>query len=171
AAPDPRRWRTLILLCLAQFMVILDVSVVNIALPAIGADLALDRAALTWVLTAYTLCFGGLMLLSGRLADLGGRRPTVLTGLVVFTAASLGAGLGMALAALGVAVMSTIAGASVDAAPAAAVLAGFVNAFLACAIAAGVFAPGRGAPAASRPARAGRARHPPAWTPPPAGMV
>jgi EmrB/QacA subfamily drug resistance transporter len=92
-APDPRRWRALVLLCLAQFMVILDVTVVNIALPAIGADLALDRAELTWVVTAYTLCFGGLMLLGGRLADLLGRRRTFLAGLTVFTLASLGAGL------------------------------------------------------------------------------
>jgi EmrB/QacA subfamily drug resistance transporter len=93
ATPDPRRWQALVLLCLAQFMVILDVTVVNVALPAIGADLALGRAALTWVVTAYTLCFGGLMLLGGRLADLLGRRRTFLTGLAVFTAASAGAGL------------------------------------------------------------------------------
>ena len=92
-APDPRRWQALVLLCLAQFMVILDVTVVNVALPVIGADLALDRAALTWVVTAYTLCFGGLMLLGGRLADLLGRRRTFLAGLAAFTAASAGAGL------------------------------------------------------------------------------
>jgi EmrB/QacA subfamily drug resistance transporter len=90
---DLNRWRALVLLCVAQFMVILDVTVVNVALPAIGADLALDRAALTWVVTAYTLCFGGLMLLGGRLADLLGRRRTFLAGLTVFTLASLGAGL------------------------------------------------------------------------------
>jgi EmrB/QacA subfamily drug resistance transporter len=93
AAPDPRRWRALVLLCLAQFMVILDVTVVNVALPAVGTDLALDRATLTWVVTAYTLCFGGLMLLGGRLADLLGRRRTFLAGLAVFTVASAGAGL------------------------------------------------------------------------------
>jgi EmrB/QacA subfamily drug resistance transporter len=91
--PDPRRWQALILLCLAQFMVILDITVVNVALPAIGADLSLDRAALTWVVTAYTLCFGGLMLLGGRLADLLGRRRMFLAGLATFTLASLGAGL------------------------------------------------------------------------------
>jgi EmrB/QacA subfamily drug resistance transporter len=91
--PDPRRWQALILLCLAQFMVILDITVVNVALPAIGADLSLDRAALTWVVTAYTLCFGGLMLLGGRLADLLGRRRMFLAGLTIFTLASLGAGL------------------------------------------------------------------------------
>jgi EmrB/QacA subfamily drug resistance transporter len=93
AAPDPRRWRALVLLCLAQFMVILDVTVVNVALPVIGRDLALDRAALTWVVTAYTLCFGGLMLLGGRLADAIGRRRTFLTGLGLFTIASLASGL------------------------------------------------------------------------------
>jgi EmrB/QacA subfamily drug resistance transporter len=90
---DPRRWQALVLLCLAQFMVILDITVVNVALPAIGADLSLDRAALTWVVTAYTLCFGGLMLLGGRLADLLGRRRMFLAGLTTFTLASLGAGL------------------------------------------------------------------------------
>ena len=90
---DPRRWQALVLLCLAQFMVILDITVVNVALPAIGADLALDRAALTWVVTAYTLCFGGLMLLGGRLADLLDRRRMFLAGLTTFTLASLAAGL------------------------------------------------------------------------------
>ena len=92
-APDPRRWQALILLSVAQFMVILDITVVNVALPSIGADLALDRAALTWVVTTYTLFFGGLLLLGGRLADLLGRRRTFLAGMGVFTAASLAAGL------------------------------------------------------------------------------
>jgi EmrB/QacA subfamily drug resistance transporter len=82
-----------VLLCLAQFMVILDVTVVNVALPRMAADLGLDRAALTWVMTGYTLCFGGLMMLGGRLADLLGRRRTFLAGLLLFTAASLAAGL------------------------------------------------------------------------------
>src|SRR5215218_7871266 len=90
---DSRRWQALVLLCLAQFMVILDITVVNVALPAIGADLSLDRAALTWVVTAYTLCFGGLMLLGGRLADTLGRRRMFLAGLGLFTAASLASGL------------------------------------------------------------------------------
>jgi EmrB/QacA subfamily drug resistance transporter len=93
ADPDPRRWRALVLLCLAQFMVILDVSVVNVALPDIGADVGLDRAGLTWVLTAYTLCFGGLMIFGGRLADLLGSRRTFVAGLLAFTAASAVAGL------------------------------------------------------------------------------
>jgi EmrB/QacA subfamily drug resistance transporter len=91
--PDPRRWWALVLLCLAQFMVILDITVVNVALPTIGSDLQLDRTSLTWVVTAYTLCFGGLLLLGGRLADTLGRRRIFLTGLGLFTAASLASGL------------------------------------------------------------------------------
>jgi EmrB/QacA subfamily drug resistance transporter len=86
------KWWALVLLCLAQFMVILDVTVVNVALPVMATDLGLDRAALTWVVTAYTLCFGGLMLLGGRLADVAGRRRVFLAGLAVFTAASLASG-------------------------------------------------------------------------------
>jgi EmrB/QacA subfamily drug resistance transporter len=93
AASDPRRWWALVVLCLAQFMVILDITVVNVALPTIGADLHLDRTALTWVVTAYTLCFGGLMLLGGQLADTLGRRRTFLAGLGLFTAASLASAL------------------------------------------------------------------------------
>jgi EmrB/QacA subfamily drug resistance transporter len=95
-ASDPRRWWALVLLCLAQFMVILDITVVNIALPTIGGDLRLNRAWLTWVVTAYTLCFGGLMLLGGRLADTLGRRRMFLAGLGLFTAASLASGLAQA---------------------------------------------------------------------------
>jgi len=93
APPVPRRWWVLVLLCLAQFMVILDVTVVNVALPVIAEELHLGRAGLTWVVTAYTLCFGGLMLLGGRLADTLGRRRIFLAGLVVFTLASLVSGL------------------------------------------------------------------------------
>jgi EmrB/QacA subfamily drug resistance transporter len=89
----PRRWWGLVLLCAAQFMLILDVTVVNVALPRIGADLHLHRVALTWVLTAYTVTFGGLMLLGGRLADLFGARRMLLVGLAIFTGASLVNGL------------------------------------------------------------------------------
>lgn len=92
-ADNPRRWRALALLGAAQFMLVLDVTVVAIALPDIGADLELDRAALTWVISAYTLLFGGLMLLGGRAADLFGARRLVISGLGMFTAASLVAGL------------------------------------------------------------------------------
>ncbi|MFJ9577907.1 MFS transporter [Streptomyces sp. NPDC101191] len=92
--PAPAGRRTaLALLCTAQFMLVLDVTVVNVALPAVAADLHLGRTALTWVVTAYTLCFGGLMLLGGRLADALGARRVLLAGLALFTAASLLCGL------------------------------------------------------------------------------
>ncbi|MFZ4155590.1 MFS transporter [Streptomyces pseudogriseolus] len=90
---DTRRWAALALICVAQFMLILDVTVVNVALPDMAADLSLSREALTWVVTSYTLCFGGLMLLGGRLADVLGARRTLLIGLALFTAASLACGL------------------------------------------------------------------------------
>ncbi|RMI39199.1 MFS transporter [Actinomadura harenae] len=83
----------LILLAVAQFMLILDVTVINVALPDIGAGLHLGRTTLTWAVTIYTLFFGGLMALGGRLADAFGTRRVLLTGLVLFTAASLATGL------------------------------------------------------------------------------
>jgi EmrB/QacA subfamily drug resistance transporter len=92
-APHPQRWRVLGLLGLAQLMLILDITVVAIALPHMEADLDLDRAALTWVVSGYALAFGSLMLLGGRAADLFGAKRTVLAGLALFTAASLTAGL------------------------------------------------------------------------------
>ncbi|MGK5557012.1 MFS transporter [Actinomadura kijaniata] len=96
AAPDgphPARWRILGFLGVAQLMLILDVTVVAIALPHVGTDLGLGREALTWTVSAYTLTFGGLMLLGGRITDLLGARRVVLAGLLVFTAASLVTGL------------------------------------------------------------------------------
>lgn len=93
ATPDPRRWRTLALLGVAQLMLIVDVTVVAIALPAMGADLGIDRAGLTWVASVYALVFGGLMLLGGKAADILGPRRVVLAGLSLFVAASLLAGL------------------------------------------------------------------------------
>lgn len=93
AAPGRRAWLALVLLCLAQLMLVLDVTVVNVALPDIGAALGLGRAGLTWVLTGYTVAFGGLMLLGGRLADLLGARRVMLAGLAAFTAASAVSGL------------------------------------------------------------------------------
>jgi EmrB/QacA subfamily drug resistance transporter len=93
AAPHPQRWKLLALLGVAQLMLILDVTVVAIALPHMEADLGLSREALTWTVSAYTLAFGGLMLLGGRIADLVGAKGVVLTGLLLFTAASLTAGL------------------------------------------------------------------------------
>lgn len=92
-APDPRRWLILTLLCTAQFMLIVDVTVVNVALPTIGRQLDLGATALTWIVAAYTLFFGSLLLLGGRLGDLLGRRRMFLAGLVLFTAASLVCGL------------------------------------------------------------------------------
>lgn len=88
-----RPWAALVLLCLAQFMLIIDITVVQVALPTIGTDLGLGREALTWVVTTYTLCFGGLMVLGGRLSDAFGARRMLVTGLAVFTAASLVCGL------------------------------------------------------------------------------
>jgi EmrB/QacA subfamily drug resistance transporter len=79
----------LAIVCLAQFMVVLDISIVNVALPSIQRDLGFSAANLQWVVTAYALTFGGLLLLGGRLADLFGRRRILLLGLVLFTGASL----------------------------------------------------------------------------------
>ncbi|MGI8330130.1 MFS transporter [Actinomadura scrupuli] len=95
APPEPgrRRWAALAVLSVAQFMLVVDVTVVNVALPGIGAGLHLGRETLTWVVTAYTLVFGGLMLLGGRLADAFGARRTLPAGVVVFTLASLVTGL------------------------------------------------------------------------------
>ena len=90
---DPRRWKALAVLSLAQLMLILDLTVVNVALPNLGADLDLSRTAFTWAVSAYTLFFGGLMLLGGRFADVFGSRPVMLTGPVIFTLASLASGL------------------------------------------------------------------------------
>src|SRR5215216_5462527 len=92
-AAAPVSWVTLALIAIAQFMVILDVTVVNVALPSIGDALDFSGADLQWVVTAYVLFTGGLMLFGGRLADLIGRRQVFLAGLGVFTAASLGSGL------------------------------------------------------------------------------
>jgi EmrB/QacA subfamily drug resistance transporter len=91
--PYPRRWRTLGLLGVAQLMLILDVTVVAVALPDIAADLGLGRQPLTWVVSGYTLAFGGLLLLGGRAADLFGARRLVVAGLALFAGASLLAGL------------------------------------------------------------------------------
>jgi EmrB/QacA subfamily drug resistance transporter len=90
---DPRRWWVLALLGAAQFMLIIDVTVVNVALPSIGRDLHLDRSQLTWIVTAYTLLFGSLLMLGGRLADTFGRRRVFLAGLLTFVAASTASGL------------------------------------------------------------------------------
>lgn len=116
--PFPRRWQALALLALAQFMLILDITVVAVAMPSMGLDLEMGREALTWVMSAYTLAFGGLMLLAGRAADGFGPRPLVFAGLALFSASSLLVGLadsggevivGRTLQGLGAALMSPAA--------------------------------------------------------------
>ncbi len=88
-----RRWLALGLLALAQFVVVLDASIVNVALPSIGRALDFSQDNLSWVINAYTLTFGGFLLLGGRLADLLGRRRLFIAGLILFAAASLAGGL------------------------------------------------------------------------------
>src|ERR687892_467078 len=84
-----RKLQALILLAAAQFVVVLDASIVNVALPSIGADLNFSQDNLSWVVNAYVLVFGGFLLLGGRMADLLGRRRLFMIGLVVFALASL----------------------------------------------------------------------------------
>jgi EmrB/QacA subfamily drug resistance transporter len=98
--PDPRRWWALALLCGAFFMVILDATIVLVALPSIQADIGFSARGLQWVLSAYALTFGGLLLLGGRAADLLGRRRLFMSGVLSFTAASLMCGLAWWPAAL-----------------------------------------------------------------------
>ena len=93
AATDSSRWIALVVLCTGMLMIILDSAIVNVALPPIQSDLGFSQSNLAWVVNAYLIPFGGLLLLAGRLGDLIGRRTMFLTGLVVFTAASLLCGL------------------------------------------------------------------------------
>ncbi|MGC9495055.1 MFS transporter [Streptomyces sp. WG7] len=88
AEADPRRWWALVVIALAQLMVVLDATIVNLALPSAQRDLGMSDANRQWVITAYTLAFGGLLLLGGRVADLVGRRRTFVVGLVGFAAVS-----------------------------------------------------------------------------------
>src|SRR5437660_1588300 len=97
---DRRKWLALALLSAVQFMVVLDIAIVNVALPSIKVDLGFSQANLQWVISAYALVFGGFLLLGGRAADLVGRRRIFLVGLVVFTLASLFAGLAWSEASL-----------------------------------------------------------------------
>jgi EmrB/QacA subfamily drug resistance transporter len=87
------RWRAFSLLAVAAFMTVMDLTIVNTALPTIGRDLHFSQTSLLWVVTAYELAYGGFLLLGGRAADLLGRRRVIIAGLSVFTAASLGASL------------------------------------------------------------------------------
>src|SRR6186997_2171364 len=95
-----RKWLALALLSAVQFMVVLDIAIVNVALPSIKVDLGFSQEDLQWVISAYALVFGGLLLLGGRAADLLGRRRIFLVGVVVFTLSSFLAGLAWSEASL-----------------------------------------------------------------------
>src|SRR5215469_12335069 len=97
---DRRRWVTLFIVCLAQLMIVLDVTIVNVALPSIQRDLHFSQANLTWVVNAFLVSFGSLLLLAGRLGDLVGRKRVFLGGVAVFTTASLLCGLAPSQGAL-----------------------------------------------------------------------
>jgi EmrB/QacA subfamily drug resistance transporter len=86
--PEPNRWLVLVIVCVAQFMVILDATVVNVALPSIQVDLGFSPQSLQWIVNAYTLMFGGFLLLGGRASDLLGRQRLFIAGVIVFTVAS-----------------------------------------------------------------------------------
>src|SRR3954465_1379500 len=94
------RWGALSLIVIAQFMVVLDISIVNVALPTIKSDLGFSEASLQWVISAYAIVFGGFLLLGGRLADLLGRRKVFMTGVALFSLASLLSGLSWSAGAL-----------------------------------------------------------------------
>jgi len=93
SVPQIHRWRAFALLAVSFFMTIVDLAIVNVALPTIGRKLHVPESDLQWVVTAYAITFGGFLLLGGRAADLLGRRRILMAGLAIFTAASLGAGL------------------------------------------------------------------------------
>jgi EmrB/QacA subfamily drug resistance transporter len=99
-ASDRRRWAALVVVCLAQLMIVLDVTIVNVALPSIQRDLHISPANLTWVVNAFLVTFGSLLLLAGRLGDLAGRKRVFLVGVTVFTLASLLCGLAASPGAL-----------------------------------------------------------------------
>src|SRR4051794_41952636 len=89
-ASNERKWMVLALLLGVQFMVVLDIAIVNVALPSIQVDLGFSQSNLQWVISAYALLFGGFLLLGGRVADLVGRRRVFIVGLVVFGGGSAG---------------------------------------------------------------------------------
>src|SRR5438876_4854987 len=93
AGPDPRRWQALALVCVAFFMTVLDVSIVNVALPSIGRSLHFSETGLQWVITAYAITFGGFLLLGGRAGDILGRKRMFMVGVALFSLASLVCGL------------------------------------------------------------------------------
>lgn len=90
---DRARCLALVVLCAGMLMIVIDSTIVNVALPAIQGDLGFSQSSLAWVVNAYLIAFGGLLLLAGRLGDLIGRRRVFLAGLAVFTGASLVCGL------------------------------------------------------------------------------
>src|SRR5947208_10817863 len=85
---DRSRWLALYVLCTGMLMIVLDVTIVNVALPSIQTDLGFSASGLAWVVNAYLIAFGGLLLLAGRLGDLLGQRRVFIAGLVIFTVAS-----------------------------------------------------------------------------------
>src|SRR3712207_6082184 len=91
--PNRRRWQALYVLCLGSLMIVLDTTIVNVALPSIRADLGFSETSLAWVVNGYLLTFGGFLLLGGRLGDLFGHRRLFLAGIGLFTLASLLCGL------------------------------------------------------------------------------
>src|SRR6186713_3246160 len=93
AMDNRRRWLALIVLCLGDLMIVLDTTIVNVALPSIREDLGFSETSLAWVVNAYLLTFGGFLLLGGRLGDLYGHRRLFLVGITLFTLASLACGL------------------------------------------------------------------------------
>ena len=90
---DRSRWMALVVLCTGMLMIVLDATIVNVALPSIQADLGFSQTGLAWVVNAYLIAFGGLLLFAGRLGDLAGRRNVFLAGLALFTVASMMCGL------------------------------------------------------------------------------
>src|SRR3989442_5917907 len=91
--PNLRRWMALVVVCFGQLMIMLDTTIVNVALPYIQRDLRFSQADLTWVVNAYLIAYGGFLLLAGRMGDLFGRRKVFLAGVFLFTVASVGAAL------------------------------------------------------------------------------
>src|ERR671937_3283811 len=89
---DRSRWIALVVLCIGMLMIVLDVTVVNVALPSIQNDLGFSQSSLAWVVNAYLISFGGLLLLAGRFGDILGRKTVFMAGLAVFTVASLACG-------------------------------------------------------------------------------
>jgi EmrB/QacA subfamily drug resistance transporter len=100
SSSDSRRWTALMVVCLAQLMIVLDVTIVNVALPSIQHDLHFSQSNLTWVVNAFLVTFGSLLLLAGRIGDLAGRKRVFLAGLVTFTVASLLCGIAPSQGAL-----------------------------------------------------------------------